>query len=173
MHVHTWHTAYWFALISSGFRRDSGGFAICHILFAISLLNKIIKYWFPNFWTKLCLLKAHRRRFIQMNTLLRKKRLQDVVDNRCRDVDSETAEAILRIAVRCTDADPQRRPLMSEVLQFLEQEVMSPSPYPSDFYESHSVHCWNKTCWCSPLPWGFLYILVYLSGQWCEFWYVT
>ncbi|KAJ8423170.1 hypothetical protein Cgig2_020969 [Carnegiea gigantea] len=76
-----------------------------------------------------------------MNTLLRKKRLQDVVDNRCRDVDAETAEAILHIAVRCTDADPQCRPLMSEVLQFLEQEVMSPSPYPSDFYESHSDHC--------------------------------
>lgn len=76
-----------------------------------------------------------------MNTLLRKKRLQDVVDERCRDVDSETAEAILHIAVRCTDADPQCRPLMSEVLQLLEQEVMSPSPCPSDFYESHSDHC--------------------------------
>uniref|UniRef100_A0A7C9EU96 Protein kinase domain-containing protein n=1 Tax=Opuntia streptacantha TaxID=393608 RepID=A0A7C9EU96_OPUST len=76
-----------------------------------------------------------------MNTLLKDKRLEDVVDKRCRDVDSETAEAILHIAVRCTDADPQHRPSMSEVLQFLEQEVMSPSPCPSDFYESHSDHC--------------------------------
>lgn len=74
-----------------------------------------------------------------MNTLLRENRLDDILDRRCPDVDSEEAEAILDIASRCTDADPDRRPSMNEVLQVLEQEVMSPCP--SDFYESHSDYC--------------------------------
>lgn len=74
-----------------------------------------------------------------MNTLLRQHRLEDIVDKRCRDVEPESAEAILDIASRCTDADPERRPSMNEVLQILEQEVMSPCP--SDFYESQSDHC--------------------------------
>lgn len=58
------------------------------------------------------------------------------MDTRCKDVDAETIEAILEIAARCTDANPDDRPSMNEVLQLLEQEVMS--PYPSDFYESQS-----------------------------------
>lgn len=58
------------------------------------------------------------------------------MDTRCKDVDAETIEAILEIAVTCTDANPDDRPSMNEVLQLLEQEVMS--PYPSDFYESQS-----------------------------------
>ncbi|KAJ7956331.1 Receptor-like protein kinase [Quillaja saponaria] len=74
-----------------------------------------------------------------MNTLLRENRLEDVVDKNCTDADAETVEAILGIAARCTDANPDDRPSMSQVLQFLEQEVMSPCP--SDFYESHSDHC--------------------------------
>ncbi|XP_021761680.1 LRR receptor-like serine/threonine-protein kinase FEI 2 [Chenopodium quinoa] len=74
-----------------------------------------------------------------MNTLLKDNRLEDIVDKRCCDVDQETAEAILDIVSRCTDADPERRPSMNEVLQVLEQEVMSPCP--SDFYESQSDHC--------------------------------
>ncbi|ONI08562.1 hypothetical protein PRUPE_5G185500 [Prunus persica] len=74
-----------------------------------------------------------------MNTLLRENRLHDLVDKRCTDADSETVEAILEIAARCTDANPDDRPSMSQVLQLLEQEVMSPCP--SDFYESHSDHC--------------------------------
>ncbi|KAJ8452363.1 hypothetical protein Cgig2_006168 [Carnegiea gigantea] len=74
-----------------------------------------------------------------MNTLLREKRLEDIVDKRCPDVDLETAAAVLDIAARCTDADPDHRPSMNEVLQLLEQEVMSPCP--SDFYESHSDYC--------------------------------
>ena len=74
-----------------------------------------------------------------MNTLLRENRLEDVVDKRCTDAEMETVEAILEIAVTCTDANPDERPTMSQVLQLLEQEVMSPCP--SDFYESHSDYC--------------------------------
>ncbi|KAJ9140409.1 hypothetical protein P3X46_031062 [Hevea brasiliensis] len=71
-----------------------------------------------------------------MNTLLKENRMEDVVDKRCTDADMETVEAILEIAARCTDANPDFRPTMNQVLQLLEQEVMSPCP--SDFYESHS-----------------------------------
>ncbi|GLT63062.1 hypothetical protein SLA2020_356550 [Shorea laevis] len=74
-----------------------------------------------------------------MNTLLRENRLEDVVDRRCTDADSETVEAILEISARCTDANPDDRPTMNQVLQLLEQEVMSPCP--SDFYGSHSDYC--------------------------------
>ncbi|KAF5730131.1 hypothetical protein HS088_TW20G00501 [Tripterygium wilfordii] len=74
-----------------------------------------------------------------MNTLLKEKQLETVVDKRCNDVDLKTVEAILEIAARCTDANPDNRPTMNQVLQLLEQEVMSPCP--SDFYESHSDDC--------------------------------
>ncbi|KAL5544369.1 hypothetical protein UlMin_008153 [Ulmus minor] len=74
-----------------------------------------------------------------MNTLLKEDRLEDVVDRRCKDADAETVEAILEIAARCTDANPDDRPSMNQVLQLLEQEVMS--PYPSEFYESQSDYC--------------------------------
>lgn len=71
-----------------------------------------------------------------MNTLLKENRVEDVVDRRCTDVEVETVEAVIEIAARCTDSNPDDRPTMQQVLQFLEQEVMSPCP--SDFYESHS-----------------------------------
>ncbi|CAN4088171.1 unnamed protein product [Withania somnifera] len=72
-----------------------------------------------------------------MNTLLKENRPEDILDRRCRDADAETVEAILEIAARCTDANPDDRPSMQQVLQFLEQEVMSSCA--SDFYEeSHS-----------------------------------
>ncbi|CAL5362143.1 unnamed protein product [Camellia sinensis] len=74
-----------------------------------------------------------------MNTMLRENRLEYVVDKRCSDADAETVEAIIEIAARCTDANPDDRPSMQQVLQFIEQEVMSPCP--SDFYESHSDYC--------------------------------
>lgn len=77
---------------------------------------------------------------MQMNTLLKENRLEDVVDKRCRDADMEAVEAILEIAARCTDASPDYRPTMNQVAQMLEQEVMSPCP--SDFYESHSDYSW-------------------------------
>ncbi|XP_057420904.1 LRR receptor-like serine/threonine-protein kinase FEI 1 [Lotus japonicus] len=73
-----------------------------------------------------------------MNTLQKENRLEDVVDRRCTDADAGTLEVILELAARCTDANADDRPSMNQVLQLLEQEVMSPCP--SDFYESHSDH---------------------------------
>ncbi|XP_021902685.1 LRR receptor-like serine/threonine-protein kinase FEI 2 [Carica papaya] len=74
-----------------------------------------------------------------MNTLLRENQVEDVVDKRFTDIEAETVEAVLEIAVKCTDANPDERPTMNQVLQLLEQEVMSPCP--SDFYESQSDYC--------------------------------
>ncbi|KAL8150710.1 hypothetical protein V2J09_020518 [Rumex salicifolius] len=74
-----------------------------------------------------------------MNLLLRENRMEDLVDERCNDADIETLEAFLDIAARCTDSNPDERPTMNQVLQLLEQEVMSPCP--SDFYESQSDYC--------------------------------
>ncbi|EPS65760.1 hypothetical protein M569_09017, partial [Genlisea aurea] len=62
--------------------------------------------------------------------------IRDVVDPRCPDADPETVEVLVEIASRCTVANPDERPSMQQVLQFLEQEVMSPCL--SEFYESHS-----------------------------------
>lgn len=73
-----------------------------------------------------------------MNTLLKENRLEDVVDRKCSDVNAETLEVILELAARCTDSNADDRPSMNQVLQLLEQEVMSPCP--SEFYESHSDH---------------------------------
>ncbi|KAI4303890.1 hypothetical protein MLD38_039474 [Melastoma candidum] len=73
-----------------------------------------------------------------MHNLLRDNRLEDVVDKRCTGADAETVEALLDIAARCTDANPDERPSMNRVLQSLEQEVVS--PYGSDFW-SHSDYC--------------------------------
>ncbi|KAF9623819.1 hypothetical protein IFM89_005404 [Coptis chinensis] len=70
-----------------------------------------------------------------INTLEGENLLEDIVDRRCNDATIETVEAIIDIAARCTDANPDERPSMSWVLQMLE-EVMSPCP--SEFYESHS-----------------------------------
>ena len=66
-------------------------------------------------------------------------RVEDIVDRRCRDAAVETVEVLVEIAARCTDADPEERPTMQQVLQMLEQEVMSPCL--SEFYESHSDKC--------------------------------
>ncbi|KAI7746218.1 hypothetical protein M8C21_026158 [Ambrosia artemisiifolia] len=71
-----------------------------------------------------------------LNTLRKENQLEDVVDKRCTDADASTVEAVLEIAGRCTDANPDCRPSMQQVLQFIEQELMSPCP--SDFYDSHS-----------------------------------
>ncbi|KAG2399095.1 LRR receptor-like serine/threonine-protein kinase FEI 1 [Vigna angularis] len=74
-----------------------------------------------------------------MNTFRKENRLEDEVDKRCSDsVDAESVEVILELAASCTDANADERPSMNQVLQILEQEVMSPCP--SDFYESHSDH---------------------------------
>ncbi|KAG6386120.1 hypothetical protein SASPL_155010 [Salvia splendens] len=65
-------------------------------------------------------------------------RVEDIVDRRCRDVTMETVEVLVEIAARCTDADPEARPTMQQVLQLLEREVISPCL--SD-YESYSDKC--------------------------------
>lgn len=75
---------------------------------------------------------------LQMNAFLKENRLEEVVDKRCSDADSDSVEVILELAASCTDANADERPSMNQVLQILEQEVMSPCP--SDFYESHSDH---------------------------------
>lgn len=76
--------------------------------------------------------------YLQMNTLVKENRLEDVVDKRCTDAEAGTLEVILELAARCTDANADDRPSMNQVLQLLEQEIMSPCP--SEFYESHSDH---------------------------------
>ncbi|CAI0549410.1 unnamed protein product [Linum tenue] len=76
---------------------------------------------------------------LDMNTLLKENRLEDVVDKRCTDAEMEVVETLLEIAARCTDANPDERPTMNQVLQLLEQEVMSPCP--SELYESQSDYC--------------------------------
>lgn len=76
-----------------------------------------------------------------MNSLLKKNRLEDIVDKMCSGVDMETVEAVLEIAVRCTDGNTKERPAMNQVLQLLEQEILSPSPSQTDYYESQSDYC--------------------------------
>ncbi|RZS16142.1 hypothetical protein BHM03_00048104 [Ensete ventricosum] len=70
-----------------------------------------------------------------LNTLEEENRLEEIVDEKCGNVDAEAVEAILDIAEMCTDANPDERPSMSRVLQMLEEEIMSPCL--SDFYEPH------------------------------------
>ncbi|XP_022135002.1 LRR receptor-like serine/threonine-protein kinase FEI 2 [Momordica charantia] len=73
-----------------------------------------------------------------LNSLRGENQMENIVDKRCKNADAETVEAILEIAARCTDGNPTTRPTMNQVLQLLEQEVMS--PYPSDYSESQSDH---------------------------------
>nr|CAB3462749.1 unnamed protein product [Digitaria exilis] len=63
---------------------------------------------------------------LQLNTLTGEHRLEDIIDERCGDVEVEAVEAILDIAAMCTDADPGQRPSMSAVLKMLEEEILSP-----------------------------------------------
>ncbi|KAI3970616.1 hypothetical protein MKX01_024263 [Papaver californicum] len=70
-----------------------------------------------------------------MNTLVGENQLEDIVDSECTDADIDTLEAVLVIAARCTDANPDDRPSMNQVFQMLEELA---SPCPSEFYESHS-----------------------------------
>ncbi|XP_077233730.1 leucine-rich repeat protein kinase family protein [Tasmannia lanceolata] len=71
-----------------------------------------------------------------MNTLVGENHLEEIVDKKCMGIDVETVEAVLDIAARCTDANPDNRPSMNRVYQILEEEVMSPCP--SEFYDTHS-----------------------------------
>ncbi|CAH8350206.1 unnamed protein product [Eruca vesicaria subsp. sativa] len=76
-----------------------------------------------------------------MNTLLKEDRLEDVMDKRCVDVDEDSVEALIEIATRCTAANPEDRPAMNQVVQLLEQEVMSPSSAVDYYDDSHSDYC--------------------------------
>ncbi|KAJ0231351.1 Leucine-rich repeat protein kinase family protein [Hirschfeldia incana] len=76
-----------------------------------------------------------------MNTLLKEDRLEDVMDKRCVDVDEDSVEALIEIAARCTAANPEDRPAMNQVVQLLEQEVMSPSSAVDYYDDSHSDYC--------------------------------
>ncbi|CAH2043803.1 unnamed protein product [Thlaspi arvense] len=76
-----------------------------------------------------------------MNTLLKENRLEDVMDKRCMDVDEDSVEALIEIAARCTAANPEDRPAMNQVVQLLEQEVMSPSSAIDYYDDSHSDYC--------------------------------
>lgn len=67
--------------------------------------------------------------------MVRENQLEDIVDRVCIDADMDTLEAVLLIAARCTDANPDDRPSMNQVFQMLEEVT---SPCPSEFYESHS-----------------------------------
>lgn len=73
---------------------------------------------------------------LQLNTLTGEHRLEEIVDEKCGYVDAEAAEAILDISAMCTDANPDDRPSMNEVLKMLEEEIMSPCLC-DDFYEPH------------------------------------
>ncbi|RAL39033.1 hypothetical protein DM860_011519 [Cuscuta australis] len=65
-----------------------------------------------------------------MNTIQKEKQhgVEDVLDRRCADADMESVEAVIEIAGRCTDSNPEARPSMQVVLQFLEQEVIAAFP---------------------------------------------
>ncbi|XP_031499730.1 LRR receptor-like serine/threonine-protein kinase FEI 2 [Nymphaea colorata] len=71
-----------------------------------------------------------------LNTLMRENRLEEIVDKACTCIIPETVVAVLEIAVKCTEANPDDRPSMNVVLQMLEEGIMSPCP--SEFYETHS-----------------------------------
>lgn len=74
-------------------------------------------------------------RLLQLNTLSGEHRLEEIVDEKCGNIDAEAVEAILDIAAMCTEANPNDRPSMNSVLKMLEEEIMSPCL--SDFYEPH------------------------------------
>ncbi|KAG2326956.1 hypothetical protein Bca52824_009684 [Brassica carinata] len=76
-----------------------------------------------------------------MKTLLKEDRLEDVMDKRCVDVDEDSVEALIEIAARCTAPNPEDRPAMNQVVQLLEQEVMSTSSAIDYYDDSHSDYC--------------------------------
>ncbi|PUZ68069.1 hypothetical protein GQ55_3G485300 [Panicum hallii var. hallii] len=76
--------------------------------------------------TDACFIKKGLNIVGWLNTLTGEHRLEDIIDERCGDVEVEAVEAILDIAAMCTDADPGQRPSMSAVLKMLEEEILSP-----------------------------------------------
>lgn len=74
--------------------------------------------------------------FLKLNTLMRESRLEEIVDKACAGIIPESLVAVLEIAVKCTEANPDDRPSMNVVLHMLEEGIMTPCP--SDCYESYS-----------------------------------
>jgi len=52
--------------------------------------------------------------------LLREKRLEDIVDRNLKSYDPKEVETILQVALLCTQAYPEDRPSMSEVVKLLQ-----------------------------------------------------
>ncbi|KAJ4769429.1 BRI1-associated receptor kinase [Rhynchospora pubera] len=71
-----------------------------------------------------------------LNTLTGEHRLDEIVDERCSNVEVEAVEALLDIAAMCTDSNPDRRPSMNRVLKMLEEEILSPCLSES-YYDPH------------------------------------
>ena len=73
---------------------------------------------------------------VQANTLLKEKRLKDIIDPSCELPATESLEAVLSVAAMCIHSMPDERPTMHMVVKMLEAE--NTSPCVSDFYESNS-----------------------------------
>ncbi|CAK9324457.1 unnamed protein product [Citrullus colocynthis] len=74
--------------------------------------------------------------FSCLNFLVTENRQREIVDPQCEGVQSETLDALLRLAIQCVSSSPDDRPTMHRVVQFFESEVMTPCP--SDFDDSNS-----------------------------------
>ncbi|KAH7425583.1 hypothetical protein KP509_11G060800 [Ceratopteris richardii] len=69
-----------------------------------------------------------------VNTLMKEKKLDDIIDPSCDDATVESLEAVLNIATMCIRSIPDERPTMNMVVKLLKSQSMSPCS--SDFYES-------------------------------------
>ncbi|KAI5079553.1 hypothetical protein GOP47_0005032 [Adiantum capillus-veneris] len=70
------------------------------------------------------------------NSLMKEKRLKDIVHPSCECASMESLEAVLAIATMCIRSIPDERPTMHMVVKLLKAQSMSPCT--SDFYESES-----------------------------------
>ncbi|MCO5581004.1 hypothetical protein L7F22_034880 [Adiantum nelumboides] len=71
-----------------------------------------------------------------VNSLLKEKRLKDIVHPSCEHASMESLEAVLAIATLCIRPMPDERPTMHMVVKLLKAQSMSPCT--SDFYDSES-----------------------------------
>lgn len=63
---------------------------------------------------------------MQVKKLQREKRLDAIVDrNLNNDYDSQEVEMMIQVALLCTQASPEDRPTMSEVVRMLEGEGLA------------------------------------------------
>ncbi|XP_078429887.1 leucine-rich repeat protein kinase family protein isoform X2 [Wolffia australiana] len=68
-----------------------------------------------------------------INTLSEQDMFEDVVDPKCSGMDVESVEAVLDMALMCTEAGPNDRPTMARVLKMLEELLLTPCPSDVDF----------------------------------------